>query len=80
MPIAGNFGRGVGGPGGDGHPGCRGLWEGRACSGRPREMENIRRGPTFEDFVTIRSESSMLDVTVASTRLLGGTVWSRGVL
>jgi hypothetical protein len=28
-------------------------------------MENISRGPTFGDFVTIRSEVSMQDVTVA---------------
>ena len=35
-------------------------------------MENISRGPTFEDFVTIRTEASMQDVTVArlqSTRV-----------
>ncbi len=31
----------------------------------PREMENISRGPTFKDFVTIRTEASMQDVTVA---------------
>ncbi len=30
-----------------------------------REMENISRGPTFGDFVTIGSEASMQDVTVA---------------
>ncbi len=37
-----------------------------------REMEIISRGPTFEDFVTIRTEWSMQDVTFArlkSTRL-----------
>ncbi len=37
-----------------------------------REMENISRGPTFGDFVTIRTEASMQDVTVArlqSTRV-----------
>jgi hypothetical protein len=28
-------------------------------------MENIRRGPTFWDFVTIRTEALMQDVTVA---------------
>jgi hypothetical protein len=65
MQIAGNFGRGVGGLGGDGHTGCRGLWEGGACSGKSREMENISRCPTFGNFVTIRTESSMQDVTVA---------------
>jgi hypothetical protein len=35
-------------------------------------MENISRGPTFGDFVTIRREASMQDVTVArlqSTRV-----------
>jgi hypothetical protein len=35
VPIAGNFGRGVGGLGGDGHIGSRGLWEGGARSGKP---------------------------------------------
>jgi hypothetical protein len=38
----------------------------------PREMENINRGPTLGDFVTIRSEVSMQNVTVArlqSTRV-----------
>jgi hypothetical protein len=30
-----------------------------------REMENISRGPTFGDFVTIRTEASMQDITVA---------------
>jgi hypothetical protein len=37
-----------------------------------REMENISRVPTFGDFVTIRTEASMQDVTVArlqSTRV-----------
>ncbi len=37
-----------------------------------REMENIGRDPTFGDFVTIRTEASMQDVTVArlqSTRV-----------
>ncbi len=37
-----------------------------------REMENISRGSTFGDFVTIRTEGSMEDVTVArlqSTRV-----------
>jgi hypothetical protein len=33
------------------------------CAGR--EMENISRGTTFGDFVTIRTEGSMQDVTVA---------------
>jgi hypothetical protein len=59
MHIAGNFGRGVGGLGGDGHTGSRGLWEGGACSGKSREMENISRGPTFGDLITIRRESLM---------------------
>jgi hypothetical protein len=38
-----------------------------ACSflRKSREMENISRGPTFGDFVTIRREASMQDVTVA---------------
>jgi hypothetical protein len=27
-----------------------------------REMENISRGPTFGDFVTIRTEGSMQDI------------------
>jgi hypothetical protein len=31
----------------------------------PREMENIRRGPTFGDFVTILTEESMQDITNA---------------
>jgi len=30
-----------------------------------REMENISRGPTFGDFVTVRTEASMQDITVA---------------
>ncbi len=37
-----------------------------------REMENISRGPTFGDFVTVRTEASMQDITVArlqSTRV-----------
>ena len=37
-----------------------------------REMENISRGPTFGDFVTIRTEGSMQDITVTriqSTRV-----------
>jgi hypothetical protein len=29
------------------------------------EMENISRGPTFGDFVTIRNEASMQDLIVA---------------
>jgi hypothetical protein len=32
---------------------------------RIRETENISRGPTFGDFVTIRTERSMQDITVA---------------
>jgi hypothetical protein len=59
IQIAGNFGRGVGGLGGDSHTWCRGFWEGGARSGKSREMENISRGTTFEDFVIIRIESSM---------------------
>jgi hypothetical protein len=39
----------------------------------PREMENIRRGPNFGDFVSIRTEeASMQNITVArlqSTRV-----------
>jgi hypothetical protein len=37
-----------------------------------REMEDISRGPTFGDFVTIRTEASMQDVTferLQSTRV-----------
>jgi hypothetical protein len=30
-----------------------------------REMENLSRGPIFGDFVTIRTEASMKDVTVS---------------
>jgi hypothetical protein len=37
-----------------------------------RDMENISRGPTFGDFVTIRTKASMQDVTVA--RLQSKTV------
>ncbi len=33
--------------------------------GMPREMENLSRGPTFFDFVTIRTDASMQDITVA---------------
>jgi hypothetical protein len=36
-----------------------------------REMENISKGPTFGDFVTIRSEASMQDVTVARLKSEG---------
>ncbi len=39
-----------------------------------REMENVSRGPTFGDLVTILTERSMQDVTVArlqSTRVYG---------
>jgi hypothetical protein len=36
-------------------------------------MENIVRGPTFEDFVTILTERSMQDVTVARSRVI---LWS----
>jgi hypothetical protein len=32
-------------------------------------MENISRGPTFGDFVTIRTEVSMQDITVADYRV-----------
>ncbi len=35
-------------------------------------MENNRRGPTFRDFVSVRTEASMQDITVAmlqSTRV-----------
>jgi hypothetical protein len=38
----------------------------------PERLENISRGPTFGDFVTIRTEASMLNITVArlqSTRV-----------
>ncbi len=37
-----------------------------------REMENISRGPNFGDFVTIRTDGSMQDVSIAgiqSTRV-----------
>jgi hypothetical protein len=34
-------------------------------AGVPGEMENISKGPTFGDFVTIRTEASMQAVTVA---------------
>jgi hypothetical protein len=33
-------------------------------------MENIGRGPTFEDFVTILTERLMQDVTVARSRVI----------
>jgi hypothetical protein len=36
----------------------------------PREMENISRGPTFGDFVTILTERSMQDVTVARSQII----------
>jgi hypothetical protein len=42
-------------------------------------MENISRGPTFGDFVTIRTERSIQDVTVSrlqSTRVLEKTTLS----
>jgi hypothetical protein len=32
-------------------------------------MENISRGPTFRDFVTIRTEGSMQDVSVAGIQV-----------
>jgi hypothetical protein len=34
----------------------------------PREMENISRGPTLGDFVTIFTDTSMQDVTVARSQ------------
>ncbi len=40
-------------------------------------MENISRGPIFGDFVTIRTERSMPDITVTrlqSTRVLTATL------
>jgi hypothetical protein len=36
-----------------------------------REMGNISRGPTFGDFVTIRTEGSLQDVTVARLQSTG---------
>jgi hypothetical protein len=38
-----------------------------------RETENINRGPsrTFGDFVTIRTERSMQDITVARLQITG---------
>jgi hypothetical protein len=44
----------------------------RGCSSFPEGMENKSRGPTYKDFVTVRTEASMQDVTVArlqSTRV-----------
>jgi hypothetical protein len=49
---------------------CTYLYQLHTCL--PREMENIGRGPTFRDFVTIRTEGPMQDNTVArpqSTRV-----------
>jgi hypothetical protein len=43
--------------------------------GKNREMENISRGPTFGDFVTIRTEASLQDITVASRGLLRDVVY-----
>ncbi len=37
-----------------------------------REMENISRGPIFEDFVTILTEGSMQDVIVATLQTKRG--------
>jgi hypothetical protein len=37
--------------------------------GISREMENISRGPTFGDFVTILTEGSIQDVTVARLQI-----------
>jgi hypothetical protein len=39
-------------------------------SGAAREMENISRGPTFGDFVTILTERSMQDVMVERSRVI----------
>jgi hypothetical protein len=36
-----------------------------------REMENISRGPTFGDFVTILTEGSMQGITVARLQSTG---------
>jgi hypothetical protein len=44
---------------------------------KPREMENISRGSTFGDHVTIRTEASMQDVTVA--RLQSDVMYCVGV-
>jgi hypothetical protein len=38
--------------------------------GSVREMENISRGPTFGDFVTILAESSMPDVMVEKSQVI----------
>jgi hypothetical protein len=38
------------------------MWE-------SREMKNISRGPTYGDFVTLRTEASMQDITLQSTRV-----------
>jgi hypothetical protein len=37
----------------------------------PREMENISRGSTFRDFLTIGIESSMQDITVERLQSTG---------
>jgi hypothetical protein len=39
------------------------------CMVGTREMENVSRDPTFGDFVTIRTEGSMKDVTVARLQI-----------
>jgi hypothetical protein len=39
--------------------------------GKPREMENTSRGPTFGDFDTIRKEGSVQNVTVARLQSTG---------
>jgi hypothetical protein len=38
-------------------------------SAHAREMENISRGPTFGDFVTICADGSMQDITVARLQI-----------
>jgi hypothetical protein len=43
-------------------------------------MENISRGPTVGDFVTIRTEASMQDVTVARLQSTYKSTDSRSLL
>jgi hypothetical protein len=48
------------------------MCENMRTTGSTREIENISKGPTFRNFVTIYTEASMQDVTVArlhSTRV-----------
>ncbi len=52
----------------------RSPWTGSGLRGRSIEMENISRGPSFGDFVTILTERSMQDLTVERSQVIFAAV------